>query len=68
MLRSFVKCQKDECDMTNFQNNTHLCGMSTHNMFLYKTSAGTVTQSHCAFTDNNQYQLLRMQEQLNVFL
>lgn len=39
MLRSFVKCQRDGCYMAEIQHNTHLCGMSTHNKFLFKTSA-----------------------------
>lgn len=51
MLRSFVKCQKDECAMANIQNNTYLCGMSSHK-FLFITSA--VTSTHRQSMSANQ--------------
>lgn len=49
----FIKCQKDECDMTKIQNNAHLCGTPTHNEFLFK--APTVPST--GPTDIHQYQL-----------
>lgn len=51
MLRSFVKCQKDECAMANIQNNTYLCGMSSHK-FLFITSAVTSTHRHQSMSAN----------------
>lgn len=67
MLGSFIKCQKDEYDTANIQNNTRLCGMSSHNKFLFKTSAVTSTRSHCARTDINQYQPLKGHGQPPIF-
>lgn len=51
-----VLCQINECHMAYIQHNTHLCGMSSHNKFPFKTSAVTSTHSHCALTDMNKYQ------------
>lgn len=66
MLGSFIRCQKDECDMAKIQNNTHLCGMSSHNKFLFKTSAVTPTHSNCALVDIHQYQLLKVHNQTSI--
>lgn len=48
MLGSFIRCQKDECDMTKIQNNAHLCGAPTHNKFLFK--APTVPSTHSSIS------------------
>lgn len=49
MLGSFIRCQKDECDMTKIQNNAHLCGTPTHNKFLFKAPTVPSTQTPQAF-------------------
>lgn len=40
MWGSFIRCQKDECDMTKIQDNACLCGTPTHIKFLFKTPDG----------------------------
>lgn len=53
--------------MANILHNAHLCGMSSHNKFLFKISAVTSTHSNNVFTDIYQYHLLKLDDQTTNF-
>lgn len=53
MLASFIRCQKDESDLTKIQNNAHMCGMPSHNKFLFKAPTVPSTKAPQTFINTS---------------
>ena len=51
MVGSFIRYQKDECDMTAIQNNAHLCETPTHNKLLFEAPTVPSAQAPQTFVN-----------------